>query len=136
MSIFGHLFKSHGMPSLFRTFGDDSVDLIYRIGDTDCRLQGIKRHEAVEMRQDDRGSGIKVRVCQIVISTEPTHPWGGIADPQATATWTIRVPGKADQTWAVDTEPGKGIESITESRAVIHLVRETAATRSHVGLYK
>lgn len=137
MSFASNLFSHHGVPSLFATFGDDAVELVYRIGDTECKLHGIVRAQAVEMRIDEHGDNIKSRVCQIVVSVDPTHPWGGIADPQATATWEIKQPGQSSgDRWAVDTEPGKGIQSLSESLAVIHLIRMSAASRAHAGLYK
>lgn len=137
MSLFGQLFQTHGVPSLFATFGDDAVELVYRIGDTECKLHGIVRAEAIEMRVDEHGDNIKSRVCQVVISSDATHPWGGIPDPQATATWEIKRPGQSSgDRWAVDTEPGKGIQSVSESLAVIHLIRMSAASRAHTGLYK
>ena len=137
MSLFGHLFKSRAMPLLFNTFGDDGCDLIYRIGTKQCTLQGIKRHEADEIRWDnERGINRKVRVCQIVISKDPAHPWGGLPDPQLTATWEIREQGQAGTTWSVDTEQGKGVESISEAQAVINLIRTSAAAIASPGIYR
>lgn len=137
MSLFSSMYQTHGIPSLFATFGDDAVEMVYRIGDKVVKLHGIRRAQAVEMRIDEHGDNIKSRVCQVVVSADPTHPWGGIADPQATATWEIKEPGQSSgDRWAVDSEPGKGIQSLSESLAVIHLIRMSAGTRSHAGLYK
>lgn len=137
MSFASNLFGHHGMPSLFSTFGDDAVELVYRIGDNEQIVHGIRRAQSIEMRLDEHGDSVKVRVCQVVISTDSTHPWNGIADPQVTATWEIKEQGApSGDRWSVDTEPGKGIQSISESLAVIHLVRMSASVRAHAGLYK
>lgn len=131
--LFGH----HGVPSLFATHGDDTVAIVYRIGETECTVRGIKRAEAVEMRMDDQGNVVKERVCQLVMSADPTHSWGGIADVQLTGTFEIRPMGApSGDRWAIDTEPGKGIQAMSESLVTVHLVRMSAVARAASGSYR
>lgn len=136
-SLFGYLFSSLGSPSLLRTFGDDTTELVYRIGDTELVVKGIVRHEGVETRIDPTGKNLKVRTTSVVVTTDASLPeWSGIETPQLTATWIIRKAGKPDTKWAVDTEPGRGIEALTESKSIVHLIYQGVITQSHPGMYR
>ncbi len=136
-SFASRLFSHHGVPSLFATHGDDTVEIVYRIGDTEKKLHGIVRAEAVEIRIDDQGNSIKERVCQLVLAADPMHPWGGLEDVQLTGTFEIKQPGQSSgDRWAIDTEPGKGVQAMTDSLVAVHLVRMSAVARGASGVYR
>jgi hypothetical protein len=103
---------------------------VYRIGDTEARgIVAIVRDRQTAMEMDASGDAIKQERITIVISTDPGSPWGGVADPQLRSTWEITEDGVSTM-WGVDPYPGRGIESVSESLAVVHLVRMYGMAKS------
>lgn len=126
MSIFRQVYDSTVVPVLMTAFADQSVPATYEVGSTTCDLYLIKRGERVELETDVHGDEIKKWRSQIVISTDPDSPWGGVESPQLTATFTID-----GVRWSVAPSAGMAIESKTESFAVINLVRSAGVSKSY-----
>jgi hypothetical protein len=130
-SLWRSLFDIHATPQLFTSFGNERVQLVYRIGDAEAHgIFGVVRDRATAMEMDTSGDAIKQERCTIVISTDPGSPWGGVESPQLKATWEIIGEDGVSTMWGVDPYPGKGIESLSESLAVIHLVRMYGMAKS------
>lgn len=139
MSLFGALFRSHGVPTLLKTFGDDTVEIFYKaFADAvdRTRVFGIKRHDRKEFIQDPEGMILKVTTTQIVLSTDPLHPWGAITDPQIKGVFEIVAPGLTGVLWAVDSQPGRGIAKLSESLVEIDLVKVGTAAKASANLYR
>lgn len=130
-SLARHLFEVHATPTLLSFFGDTRVRLTYRIGDTvQAGIVGVIRDRQIAMEMDSAGDAIKQERCTVVISTDPGSPWGGVESPQLKATWEIAGDDGVSTTWGVDPYPGRGIEAISESLALIHLVRMYGMAKS------
>lgn len=139
MTVFGHLFKRHGVPSLLRIFGDDTVEIFYKSNAADTesvRVFGIKRHERKEFVQDPEGHILKLTMSQLVLAVDVTHPWGAIPDPQLKGIFTIVEPGKAAANWAVDEQPGKGVVKLSESLVEVDIIKVGAAAKASANLYR
>lgn len=132
MSLFNRLIGSHVVAPLFSYFGDTHVDIVYKLGTIECHISGIKRVESIESRIDDMGDIRKVRTSQITIARDLAVKFGGVADPGITGVFEITVPGYNTEQWSIDSEPGKGIEVISESLCTIHLIKTgTVAMAGH-----
>lgn len=130
-SLHTSLFDIHGTPQLFSAFVNERVTLVYRIGDVEARgISAIVRDKSTAMEMDASGDAIKQERCTIEISVDPGSPWGGIADPQLKASWEIIDENGVSTMWGVDPYPGRGIEAISGSLAVIHLVRMYGVAKS------
>lgn len=126
MSFFRAIYDQHAVPAIMSTFCDDNVEMLYTIGSTVTELRGIDRGETIELEVDVEGDEIKRHRKQVVISTSSCSPWGGVRDPQITATITI------DGTrWAIEPKNGQAVESCTDSFAVINLVRSSGVAKAY-----
>lgn len=130
-SLHTSLFDIHGTPQLFSAFVNERVQLVYRIGDVEAHgISAVVRDKSVAMEMDSSGDAIKQERCTIEISVDPGSPWGGVESPQLKATWEIIGEDGVSTMWGVDPYPGKGIESVSGSLAVIHLVRMYGMAKS------
>lgn len=139
MTLFGSLFRAHGVPSLFAMFGDDTVEILYRVSRDAAefvRVFGIKRHDRKEFVQDPEGGILKLTMSQLVLATDPFHPWGAIQDPQLKGEFEIQQPGLEAMIWAVDSQPGKGIQKLSESLVEVDIIKVGAAAKASANLYR
>lgn len=113
---------------LLHDFADDGIVITHEIGQTSTELRGIVRNSRVEMEMDENGDQLKRHRCQLVITTNPDSQYGGVAEPQLTARFVIN-----EHRWAVEPVEGRAIEAISESFAIINLVRTTSITKSYPG---
>lgn len=130
-SLWRSLFDIHATGQIFAVFENERVSVVYRIGDTEAHgITAIVRDRQTAMEMDASGDAIKQERITIVISTDPGSPWGGVADPQLRATWEITGEDGVATMWGVDPYPGRGIESLSDSLAVVHLVRMYGMAKS------
>lgn len=130
-SLARHLYDTHATPTLFNTFSNERVDIVYRMGDVETRnIKGIVRDRQIAMEMDAIGDVNKEERCSIVISSDPSSIWGGIAAPQLKATWEIVDENNESSVWVTDASPGRGIEALSESLVMVHLVRLQAMAKS------
>jgi hypothetical protein len=123
-SLARSLYDSHATPTLYSYFANDRVLLDYTIGDTQVAgIVGIIRDRQIAMDEDPLGDTIKQDRRSIVICSDPTSPYKGVAEPQLKAIWTIHEEDGTDTTWGVDPSIGRGVEALSESLILIHLVR-------------
>lgn len=135
MSLLSSMFNALARPAAFHFFGDERVRFEYIVGDVCLRCDGMLRNMRQEFRVDEMGDRLKVTTAELVISSDPLSPHGGVAAPQIKALWHITRPHETHATvWAVDDEPGRGINLIDESFAVIHLVRKGVAAKGSANL--
>lgn len=120
------VYEGFAAPTLLRTFADDAVQVLYEIGDNCVELRAILRHARVEMDEDVNGDKLKRHRMQIVICTDPLSPLGGVAEPQLTARFTID-----NAVWAVEPIDGKAVEVLSETFALINLIRTVGVTKSY-----
>jgi hypothetical protein len=125
-SFLRRVYDNYAAPALYRTFGDDAVQVLYEIGDTTTEIKAILRHARVEMDVDENGDANKRHRMQIVISTDPCSPFGGVSEPQLTARFVID-----NVRWAVEPVDGRAIEVLTDTFALINLLRTSAVTKSY-----
>ncbi|TXH44327.1 MAG: hypothetical protein E6Q97_32850 [Desulfurellales bacterium] len=112
---------------LFDMFSDDAVDVVYTMRDASpVTLKAIIRNRVVEMDGDDSfGDKTKVVSLDVVISTDASGPWGGVADPQLLATWEVD-----GVQYNADPRPGKGVQVLSDSLALVSLRRSTAVNKA------
>lgn len=121
----------HGVPVTWQTHGCQRVVLSCRIGeDEQADIVGIIRDRQTSMEVDQLGDMTKQERCSVVVCADELSPFGGIADPQLKSVWEMRDEGGDATTWAVDPTPGRGIESLSGSMAVIHLVRSYGVAKA------
>lgn len=127
MSWLRDVYDKSAVVPLFDMFSDDAVDVVYTIRDAaPVTVQAIIRNRVVEVDGDDEmGDKTKVVSLDVVVSTDPAGPWGGVADPQLLSTWEVE-----GVTYNVDPRPGKGIQALTDSLALISLRRSTAMNKA------
>ncbi len=120
------VYNGFAAPTLLRTFGDDCVQVLYEIGSTTVELRAILRHARVDMYEDENGDKLKPKRMQIVICTDECSPFGGVADPQLTAKFIID-----NERWAIEPIDGRAIEVLSETFALINLIRVQGVTKSY-----
>lgn len=135
-SFASYLFDRHAVDVLMDTFADVEVRLSVRTGtDELVDIEGIVRARSVAMEADEAGGIHRVERRSVVVASGENCPckWGIVADPQLKTVWTLTdIDGNTTE-WGVDNSDGRAVESLSESLAVIHLVRHQAMTRSFAG---
>lgn len=137
MSLMRNIYNGTTRPVLLRMFGDDHVQISYQEGEV-CRagLIGVVRNIAKDVLIDEHGDKIKITRCELVLKYDLASTRGGIANPQFRGVFKLKRPHEAEATtWAIDTDPGRGISVLDESFVVVHLVQMDAMTRSHQDFY-
>lgn len=130
-SLARSLFAGHAAPILLDYFGDERVRLTYTIGNTEVSgIIGVVRDQQKAFEEDAVGDVLKHDRMSIVICTDPASPWGGVADPQLKAIWTLTEEDGTESQWSCDTQIGRGIEALSKTFALIHLVRLGTVSKS------
>lgn len=133
-SYAAHLFDSRATPSIFSQFADSDVRLTYQMGDTEVRgIVGVIRSVDQTFAEEEFGDILKPQRCQAVICTDPTSPWGGVENPQLKAYITVTEPDGTETEWSIDPSEGAGIQNLTTSFALLHLVRHEGVVKAAPG---
>lgn len=131
LSLARFLTAIHGVPVTWQTHGCQRVVLSCRTGeDEQANIVGIIRDRQTSMDVDQLGDLTKQERCTVVVCVDELSPFGGVASPQLKTTWEMRDEDGEVTTWVVDPQPGRGIESLSASMAVIHLVRSYGVAKS------
>ena len=124
MSLSRSLFDLYGVPTLLANFGETELDIIYEIGGDQTRLTGYQRAKRIEMRETDDGDVVRVTRMQVVFSTDPFSEWGGVANPQIKARYTITDLTRCETaTFSVESHEGPAYEHISPSLVMVNLIQ-------------
>lgn len=95
------LYNDMVSPVIMEQFSDDRQEFVYRVGGVveTPRLEGIIRNQRIVMLEDQHGDYIRKTVAEIVISSDPNSPWGGVSEPQLLAEFLVRSDGEEGSLW-------------------------------------
>lgn len=162
MSLMRAIYNDMVSPVIFEQFSDDRTEFVYRVGGVDVvsNIEGILRNQRIVMVEDSHGDYIRKTVAEIVISSDPNSPWGGVAEPQLMAEFVVRpdptitcswetLGGEQVQTlgeeslyfncdedavtWRIEPFEGEAIKALSDSFVVASVVRHQLVGKSRQG---